>query len=217
MSDDNETDRYWAKIVGQAAVALTGASDALLKVQLYDTLEEFFDGASCWKESINFQVIPETLDYQLYPQSGRILRLADVLDQNGSPQQAVMPIPGHIQFLYPFTDAQPMTAVMVKTVTDPLLCFPPHIPEWMLPVHGLGILHGLIGNMMLQPGQSYWNPTLAMYHLRRFGDAVGHASTAASQANKIGVQAWAFPQQFAVRGQRGGVSTFNVHPTRSLR
>ena len=179
-------------------MALTGASDALLKVQLFDTLEEFFDGSNCWTGSINFQVIPETLDYPLYPQSGRILRLSDVLDQHNVSQSAVMPIPGQIRFLYPYTQAQPMTAIMVKTVTDPLTCFPPNIPEWILPVHGLGILHGLIGNMMMKPAQSYTNPAMANFHLAKFADAVGHASTVMSQNNKLGLQAWAFPQQFRV-------------------
>ena len=60
-----------------------------------------------------------------------------------------MPTIGTVQFLYPYTNTQPMTASMIKTVTDPFLCSPPHIPEWVLPAHGLGILHGLLGGMML--------------------------------------------------------------------
>jgi hypothetical protein len=31
--------------------------------------------------------------------------------------------------------------------------------------------------------------------------------------NAVGAQSWVFPQQFRVFGQKGGVSTFNVHPT----
>ena len=60
MTDEGE--RYWTKVLGQAAVSLTGASDAiLLKVQLYDTLEEFFDGSSCWKELIEFPGHPRNI------------------------------------------------------------------------------------------------------------------------------------------------------------
>src|SRR5881394_1528085 len=130
MSTDDECDRYWAKLLGQAIVAVPGASDALLKVQLFDTLEEFFDGSNCWVEAIRFTVVPEIMDYQLFPQDGRILRLDAVLDQNNVPQAALMPTPGCVQFLYPYNNPLPMTAVVVKTVTDPLQCFPPHIPEW---------------------------------------------------------------------------------------
>ena len=83
----------------------------------------------------------------------------------------------------------------------------------MLPVHGLKILHGLIGNMMMQPGQSYSNPGLAQFSSGQFNDGISGAYVASSKHNTIGAQPWAFPQQFRVSGQRGGVSTFNVHPT----
>src|SRR3954470_12195371 len=203
----DECDLYWAKLLGQAIVAVPGASDALLKVQLFDTLEEFFDGSGCWSEGIKFDVVPDLFEYELFPQSGRISRLDRVFDQNGVPQQALMPTPGTVQFLFPYSNPQPMTAVVLKTVTDPLRCFPPHIPEWMLPMHGLKILHGLIGGMMLQAGQSYSNPQLANFHLAKFNDGISGAYVSASKANTVGVQPWAYPQQFRVSGQRGGVST----------
>lgn len=209
----DETERYWAKLIGQANVILTGTSDAELRVQLFDTLQEFFDGSNCWQEAIGFTVIPDTLDYPVVPLSGRIIRLIDVIDQNGVAQQAIMPTSGMVQFLYPYTNTQPMTAVVAKTVTDPFLCFPPHIPDWFLPSYGLGVLNGLLGNMMLQPGQSWSNPDMAKFHLQRFRDTIAHARSATMRGNKVGAQSWAFPQSFRVSGQRGGVSTFNVHPT----
>jgi hypothetical protein len=196
---------------------LTGASDALLRVQLFDTLEEFFDGSNCWMESIQFTVVPDLLDYKLYPVSGRIIRLDSVIDQNNVPQSVVMPEVGTVRFQYPYTDVQPMVANVVKNVTDPLSCFPPHIPDWVLPAHGLKILHGIIGNMMLQPGQSYSNPPLANFHLAKFNDGISGAYVSSSKMNTVGAQPWAFPQQFRVSSQRGGVSTFNVHPARQLR
>jgi hypothetical protein len=204
---------YWTKLLGQAQVALTGASDAQLKVQLFDTLEEFFDGANCWQEAIQFAVIPNTLEYPLMPLTGRILRLNGVVDQNNVPQAAVMPVIGMVRFIYPYSNTQPMTAVVVKNVTDPLCCSPPHIPEWVLPAHSRVILHGILGNMMLQPGQSYSNQAVGNFHLAKFRDGIAKARVAAMRANTIGSQAWAYPQQFSVSGQRGGVSTYNVNPT----
>jgi hypothetical protein len=213
MNSQDQTDAYWAKLMGEAAVSLSGASDAELRVQLFNVLEEFFDGSNCWREALSIVVIPNTMDYQLFVLSGRILRLWGVYDQNNVGQPAVMPCIGTVRFLYPYSDTQPMTAVVVKTATDPLACFPPNIPDWLLPVHGLGLLHGLLGNMMQQPGQSYSNPQLAMFHLQKFRDAIAHARVAAMKMNAVGAQSWAFPQQFRVFGQKGGVSTFNVHPT----
>jgi hypothetical protein len=209
---NNSNERYWQKLMGQAGALLTGASDAELRVVLFNTLEEFFDGSNCWRENIDFTVIPDTLDYQLNPLTGRILRLYGVIDQNNVAQSAVMPVIGTVHFLYPYTNTQPMMATVVKTVTDPLECNPPHIPDWILPVHGRCILSGILGNMMLQPGQSYSNPSLANFHLARFRDLIAHARVAATKANTVGAQSWAYPQSFRVGGQRGGVSTANVNP-----
>jgi hypothetical protein len=215
MSD--EFDNYWRQVMGQANVALSGASDVGLKVQMFDVLEEFFDGSNCWQEHINFTVVPDLLEYPLIPLTGRALRLYGVLDQNNVPQPAVMPEIGKVRFLYPYTDSQPMTATLIKTVTDPLSCFPPGIPDWVLPTHGLCLLHGLLGNMMTQPGQSYSNPAMGNFHLQKFRNSIAHARIAMMRMNTVGSQAWAFPQQFRVSGQRGGVSTFNVHPTAVLK
>jgi hypothetical protein len=213
----SECERYWRKLMGQMNVVLSGASDDQLRVQLYDTLEEFFDGSNCWLENIVLTVVPDTLEYPVSPLSGRILRLYSVLDQNNVPQSAMMPEIGTIRFTYPYTNSQPMVVTVVKTVTDPMLCFPPNIPDWILPTHGRGIFHGVVGSMMLQPGQSYSNPPAGTFHLQKFRDFTAHARVAMSRMNTVGTQSWAFPQQFRVGGQKGGVSTFNVHPAGLLR
>ena len=206
-------DNYLVKFLGQAKVILTGASDAELRVQLFDVLQDFFDLSNAWQEAIRFTVVPTSLTYPLEPLSGRILRLSNVIDQNNVAQQAVMPVPGLVQFLYPYSNVQPMTAIVVKNVTDPLDCFPPDFPTWLLPSYGIGLLSGVLGNMMAQPGQSYSNPQMGMFHLQKFRDAAMHARVAMMRMNTIGAQAWAYPQQFRVTGQKGGVSTFNVNPS----
>jgi hypothetical protein len=213
MARKNEFVGYWAKLLGQARVALIGASDAQIRVQLYDTLEEFFDGSCCWTENIDLTVIPETLDYPLHVTQGRILRLVAVLNQHNLPENAVMPDIGTVHFLYPYTQTQPMTAIVVKTVTDPLLCYPPNIPEWILPKHGLTLLHGILGNMMMIPAQSYTNPQMAQFHLGKFNDGINGANVASTKMNTIGAQTWMFPQSHRSSSQRGGVSTYNVHPS----
>jgi hypothetical protein len=213
MTKKNEFDNYWRKLMGQARVALTGASDAQLKVQLYDTLEEFFDGSCCWIEAIKFIVIPETLDYPIKPVDGRILRLEAVLNQHNIQEQAVMPDIGVVRFLYPYTQVQPMTAIVIKTVTDPLACYPPNIPVWILPKYGLVLLHGILGNMMMHPAQAYSNPQMANFHLQKFNDGIAGAYVATSKMNTVGAQSWMFPQQFRSSSQRGGISTYNVHPS----
>jgi hypothetical protein len=128
-------------------------------------------------------------------------------------EQAIMPDIGTVHFLYPFSQTQPMTAIVVKTVTDPLMCYPPYIPDWILPKHSLTLLHGIIGNMMMIPAQSYTNPQMAQFHLNKFNDGTTGAFVANSKANTIGAQPWMFPQSHRSSSQRGGISTYNVHPS----
>jgi hypothetical protein len=212
-NNDDPCGFYWQKLLGQTKVILTGASDVELKVQLFEVLQEFFDQSNCWQETIRFVVVPDTLTYPLTPTSGRILRLYGVIDQNNVSQPALMPEIGTIQFQYPYTNTQTMTARVVKTVTDPLSCYPPGIPDWILPVHGLGLLHGMLGNMMMQPGQSYSNPQQSGFHLQKFNDSKAHARVAMMKMNTVGAQSWTYPQTYRTYGQKGGVSTFNVMPT----
>jgi|SRR5215831_3780041 len=215
MSNEDEIDRYWAQLYGQAQVPLTGASSAALRAQLFDVLTEFFDGSNCWREVITFMVVPDTLDYPVMPlEGGRVLRLLGVLNQYNTQEPAIMSDDlGSVRFIYPYTEVQPMSAYVVKTVTDPLKCFPPNIPDWLLPKHYVVLLHGVLGNMMLQPGNSYSNAQLSNFHQTKFRDGIAHARVASMRANTVGAQAWAYPQQFRVTSQKGGVSTFNVHPT----
>lgn len=213
MAKKDQSSFYWRKLMGQAKISLTGASDVALRVQLFEVLQQFFDESNCWQETIGFTVVPDTLDYPIKPLTGQMLRLLAVLDQNNVVQPALMPVIGIVRFQYPYTQTQPMTAVVIKTVADPFLCYPPNIPDWLLPLYGLGIFHGVLGNMMMQPGNAYSNPKLAEFHLHKFKDAIAHARAATAKMNTVGAQNWSFPQTFKTYGQKGGVSTFNVLPT----
>jgi hypothetical protein len=215
MSDDicQPDDKYWDLLLGQTKVSLTGASNAGLRAQLFDVLLEFFFGSNCWQEAIQVIVTADTVVYPITPlQGGRILRLLGVLDPNAVPQAAIMPEIGTVQFQYPYNNTITMSAIVVKTVTDPLKCDPPDIPDWILPTHERTLFHGLLGNMMMQPGMSYSNPQMANFHLVKFRDGIAGARVATTKANTIGAQTWAYPQQFRASSQRSGISTFNVHP-----
>jgi len=212
MSKPDGVDLYWAKVFGNAQVMLTGASADQIKVVLFDTLAEFFGDSNCWKENIDIVVVPNTYDYPIPVRTGRILRLAGVVDQNLTPQNAIMPTIGTVRFQFGYSNTQTMTVTVIKTVTDPLECFPPHIPDWVLPAHHLTIQHGLVGNVMTIPGEAFSNPQQAMFHLQKFRDGIAGARVAGMKANTFGAQTWAYPQQFRVDGQRGGVSNFSVYP-----
>jgi hypothetical protein len=198
----------WTQLLNQARVKLPGSSDAALKGELFDVLHEFFDTSSAWTEAITLNVLPNTVEYAVTPDSGQIIRLAGVVDGNNIPQPAIMAELGEVLFANPYNVAQTMTAVAVKSVVLPTSRDQlPEIPSWVLPRWHNVILDGILGKMMGQLNKSYSNETLSTYHLRRFRDGMAQARVAALRHNTFGTQSWRFPSGFATRTQRGAVSS----------
>src|SRR6266568_4313418 len=197
------------QLINQARVKLVGTSEAAIKLELFDVLKEFFDYSSCWFEDINIIIAGDgvTQTYTVVPNGGQIIRLAGVVDANGFPQAAIMPTPGDITFSTPFTVAQTFTATVIKNVEAPLpKAGFADIPEWVLKLHGICILDGLLGKKMSESAKPYTDKKTAEYHLRRFLTETSKARTAALRRNTFGTQAWSFPRTFQSRTQRGGVS-----------
>jgi len=215
----NSHEQYEEDVAGLLATAnalLTGASDAELLMAYFETLKQFFNDSNSWQENIVIVVIPNTQDYQLTATTGRIIRLWAVTDQNNVPQAAIMPVPGLLHFLYPYTTVQPMAVTVIKNVISAFKDgrpAPPRIPDWIIPLYGNGILEGVVGRMMLESGQSYSDAKNGIMRIGRFRDAVVLARTMTARGHTVGVQTWAYPQSFKVTTQRGGTSTFNVNPS----
>lgn len=198
------------QLLNNVAVKLPGASQAMIKSELYDVLREFFLDSSCWLQDIDVLVVPDTVDYDLVPDGGQIIRLAGVVDENGIPQPAIMPEVGRIKFRNAYTDNHTFVATVVKSVAQPVgESGIPAFPDFVLTVWGYYILDGILGKMMNQIAKSYSNPKQAIYHLARFRDGISMARTAALRRNSFGTQAWGYPQSFKTRGQKGGVSVGN--------
>jgi len=211
-----ETEEEVFKLLAEANSVLTGASDAQLNINFFDTRGEFFISSSSWMEWSQVMVIPNTQDYAITPTHGRILRLLNVLDQNRVPQQAIMPQIGMVSFLYPYNNVQPMWACVAKTVLKAFkdgVPAPPFFPDWVLPNYGEGILTGVLGRMMMQPNQSWSDQKTGMFNLLKFRNAISQARVDTMRAHTVGSQAWAYPQSFRTHSQKGGVSTFNINPS----
>jgi hypothetical protein len=228
---DNNTNQYsrsdqrahMTLVINQVQVKLVGASMPAIKAELFDVIREFLDDSSSWIESIQFWVLPNTLDYPLTPSGGQIIRLAGVVDTNNVPQQALMPTLGTVSFLYNYSQSQLMTAGVIKTVDCPPyygVSSPndigrgdpqglPVVPDWLFPIYGKIIQDGVVGHMMLTPNKSYTDQTNGTRFTMQFRNGVNKARVAALRRNTMGSQAWSYPQTWRTRNQRGGVSTGN--------
>lgn len=212
--------RTFEQFMNQARIKLPGASDAGIKLELYDVMKEFMKDSNAWTEDITFTALPNTTKYLLTPvqDGGQIIRLIGVFDDKGIPIPAFMPTFGQITIVNQASTSpnQPVwTARVVKNITLPTTREDiPVGPDWLLTVYSVDILDGLLGKMMGQQAKSYSNGQMSTYHLRRFRTAIQGARTAAIRQNTQGAQEWAFPRGWASSSQRGGVST--AWPTRAF-
>lgn len=196
------------QVMGSLRTLLPGASEAGLKIELYNVFKEFFDETSSWTETLTMNSVADTDTYMLVPTSGQIVRLAGVVDENDLPLPAVVDSIGvlnaTIKFRNPFTAVQEFRAYVIKTVALPTDKEDfPIVPDWAIPLWSTGIIDGVLGRMMAQPAKSYSNPSQARYHLGRFQDALAKAMTAMTRRHTVGTQAWRFPS-FAKGSQRNG-------------
>lgn len=196
------------RLLNQARINLPGASDAALKLGLFDVFSEFFNMSSSWRENIDISIVPSTQDYDVVPaEGGTIIRLVGVQDSNKFPQPANMADFGTIHFRDPYNIAQTFTSQVVKNVVLPTNDnHIPEVPDWTLRVYGMTIMAGLLGYMYAQPAKTYTNETNAAYWMKKFQNGIAMARAAALRNNTFGTQAWSFPQTFRTNSQRPGMS-----------
>lgn len=207
------------RMMNQARVKLPGASDAGLKGELFDTLNEFIGDSNVWDEWINVPIVPHEHDYVLTPiHGGMITRLVTIFDHNKIVLPADLPTfeppSARLHLVWPQSNAITAHALVTKQIVLPNNKEDiPDAPAWLLPLYANKVLDGLLGRMMMQPNKSYSDDTKATYHLKRFRDAIAVTKTAKARGNLQGGQSWRFPTQMRTFSQRGGVSTPFPTPT----
>jgi hypothetical protein len=206
-------DRDFERVISQAKIKLTGASEAGLKAGMFDVLNEFIGDSNCWTEWLTVNIVPNVQDYRITPkEGGMVKRLVAVFDANKIGLPAMLPKmepPSAVLHLeWPQNINIVAKAYVVKDLVLPTGRKDiPDAPDWLFPMYGRYILEGILGHSMNEPAKSYSNQAQSGYHLKRFRDGIAMAKTATMRANLFGGQAWRFPGQFRTTSQRGGVST----------
>jgi hypothetical protein len=216
-------------LMKQATVRLTGVAQDALKAEFYDVLSEFFNDSSCWTQDVTVAATPDAYTYPLYVNEGQIIRLVGVVNwgtevpapgtipQNAQVVAALMPDIGTLVLNHPPISNNYLQVNVVTNVALPTdKHMVPLMPEWVLQVWHVGLLDGLLGKMMTQPGKNYTNLVQGQYHLKRFRDAIARARVSKLRANSVGSQAWRFPQQYRSVSQQGGVPAVGSASERSF-
>lgn len=209
----------FTQLMNQARVTLVGSSDAGLKGAFYDVCTEFLNDSSIWTQDVSFLATTTRTEYPLNVPEGQIIRLAGVATpqtpqgqaQNANTVPGGVPVPalmldvGTVTIPAQNADTQLVATFVCNVALPSDRKGVPIAPDWLLPIWHVGLLDGLLGKMMLQPGKSYSNQQLATYHLKRFRDAIARARVSKLRASTNGTQAWRFPQTFRSYTQQGGV------------
>lgn len=193
-----------SRLMDNLRIRLPGAVDTVLKLELFNTLKEFFSDSNSWYQDITFAVTPDVLSYELVPDGVcQVVRLFGAVNSDERPVNATWELPDTINLSGSPSKADTYTARLILSVLDPTTRDDyPVFPDWTLQAYGNEILDGVLGRMMSQAAKPYSNERLAIYHMRRFRAGVASARVDAQRKYTYRAQAWRFPQSFARRRAR---------------
>lgn len=196
--------REFEKLMDMARARLPGARDNLIKVEFLAVMAEFFQQSNCWREEINFKVVPSDKFYPIFPtQPAAIIRLIEVRNSSGGRIGATMPEPGTIRLFNDPSQEEVYTAVVTLSIGDPVDRDGfPVFPDWFMTKYSYDLLDGLCARMMSQLAKPYTQPQLAAVHRRNFMSAINVARAEAMHEQAYQTQNWKFPQTFARRKAR---------------
>lgn len=197
MSYSKALDRMMNTIRSRAP----GATDTLIKDELFDALDEFFTDSNLWREIIPITTVANENTYDLASaEDGQIHRLLWVFDSNDVFVPATMEQPEVLVLTTTPTTEQTLNVTVTLTVTDPTTTDRfPLVPDWIADRWASDWTDGVLARLMSMPSKPFTNTQLAVYHSKKFSNAIGFARAEAQRKNTYGTQAWRFPQSFAVR------------------
>lgn len=180
------------RIMNNVRLQVPGALDGVIQQEFYNIALEFLDASDCWREALQVKVVAGKTSYTLAA-SAEPTRLLSLLDANKIPVAATMDEPGTLVLAYTPNVNQTMIATVAYKVDSVDADGYPDIPDWITSKFQLGFEDGILARMMSQPAKPYSNPTLAVYHMRKFRNSIVEAKAAAAHKNIYGAQAWRFP------------------------
>lgn len=188
-----------SRMMKNLRIQLPGAVDDAIKLEVFNTLNDFFQGSNIWREDIIVPVTPGVTSYELTPTGpAQIVQIMGVVDANQFPVTAQLDlISGNLLIATAPSETVNYTAQVALTVDDPIDREGyPVFPLWVLNIYMNGIMSGVLSRMMVQPAKPYSNPQLAAYHGRVFSSTISEARAEANRGFTYGTQKWRFPQQF---------------------
>lgn len=189
------------RLMNNLRIRVPGATDAALKLELFNVIDEFCSDTNVWKEVIEVPITAGVKGYILTPTGiSEIVRFMGLVNASGISITATMPVPGELLLRTTPSSATSAEATVSLTITDPVTRDEyPVLPDWIWARYSLEFQNGVMGKMFSQIAKPYSNERMAIYHMRKFEGAVSRARVEARHDFTYAAQRWMFPQAFAVR------------------
>lgn len=189
------------RLMNNLRIRVPGATDAALRLELFNVVDSFCSDTNVWKELIPVDIVADVKEYILTPTGiSQIVRLFSVVNGSGLPIFATMPVPGDLLLRDTPNVATSAEATVSLTINDPVTRDEyPILPEWIWSRYSADFQDGVQAKMFSQIAKPYSNERMAIYHMRRFEGAVARARAEARKDFTYAAQRWMFPQSFAVR------------------
>lgn len=187
------------RLIDNLRIQLPGATDAAIKLEIFNALNDFFQGSNVWREDIDVPITSGVTSYELLPSGpAKIVQLMSIFDINKFPVVAQIGlISGELELSQTPSESSTYTAQVSLTVDDPIDREGyPVFPAWVLNLYMNGIMSGVLSRMMMQAAKPYSNAQLALVHGRTFNSTIASARIEGNRGFTYGSQKWRFPQQF---------------------
>lgn len=191
-----------SRLISNLRMHLPGAVDGVIKLEIYNTMNEFFQDSNVWRESIEIPVYAGVTNYDLTSTGpSTIVRLMSVIDEHERPINAYIDLETQelVVSVAP-TSPTTYTAQVSLTINEPLdkEGFP-YFPAWVLNLYMNEMVSGVLSRMMSQPAKPYSNTQLAAFHGAQFRSAVAKARSEANRRYTYHMQMWRFPRGWVRR------------------
>jgi hypothetical protein len=189
------------RVMDNLRLRVPGSVDGALKIELLNAVDQFLSDTNAWRETIAIPLTSGVTEYEITPtENSSIVRLMAVTDANGNAINASMPIPGTITLASDPGENTSYNAEVALTIsgTETRDGYPT-APEWIWDRYGPDLLEGTLSLLFAQVAKPYSNERMAVYHARKFSDAISRARVDSNRQHTYSAQRWRFPQTFAVR------------------
>lgn len=194
------------RVIESVRSYVPGATDTVLKHELFNVLDDFLRETTLWRERIRIPLAAGKTEFEFEAQdsNSEITTMVAIENVNGFPVQAYMPSPGIVKLDRARSNAEVAYATVALTVTQRVSSTTgyPEVPDWVVAQHRQVLTDGLIARLLLQPAKPYTNLDLGRYHARLFRTGKSKARLGAVNGGLYGGQAWTYPQNFATGRRR---------------